>query len=85
MDALPYTVCAFALIAMCIAIAGVHLFCLAARPCFSSKVASHAFVNSVVAVALGAWLLGEPITYATIAGMALVLMSVFCIFRFGSE
>jgi drug/metabolite transporter (DMT)-like permease len=51
----------------------------------AGKVASHAFVNPVVAVALGAWLLGEPITRATLGGMALILVSVFCILRFGSE
>jgi drug/metabolite transporter (DMT)-like permease len=42
----------------------------------AGKVASHAFVNPVVAVALGAWLLGEPITTATLLGMALILSSV---------
>jgi drug/metabolite transporter (DMT)-like permease len=51
----------------------------------AGKVASHAFVNPVVAVALGAWLLGEPITRATLGGMTLILVSVFCILRFGSE
>jgi len=51
----------------------------------AGKVASHAFVNPVVAVALGAWVLGEPITRATLGGMALILVSVFCILRFGSE
>jgi drug/metabolite transporter (DMT)-like permease len=51
----------------------------------AGKVASHAFVNPVVAVALGVWLLGEPITRATLGGMALILVSVFCILRFGSE
>src|ERR1700761_1014234 len=51
----------------------------------AGKVASHAFVNPVVAVALGAWLLGEPITRATLGGMALILVSVFCILRFGTE
>src|ERR1700733_12834202 len=51
----------------------------------AGKVPSHAFVNPVVAVALGAWLLGEPITRATLGGMALILVSVFCILRFGSE
>jgi drug/metabolite transporter (DMT)-like permease len=49
----------------------------------ASKVASHAFVNPVVAVALGAWMLGEPVTRTTLAGMALVLFSVFWILRFG--
>jgi drug/metabolite transporter (DMT)-like permease len=51
----------------------------------AGKVASHAFVNPVVAVALGAWMLGEPITRSTLGGMALILVSVFCILRFGSE
>jgi drug/metabolite transporter (DMT)-like permease len=51
----------------------------------AGRVASHAFVNPVVAVALGAWLLGEPITRATLGGMALILVSVFCILRFGNE
>jgi drug/metabolite transporter (DMT)-like permease len=51
----------------------------------AGKVASHAFVNPLVAVALGAWMLGEPITRAMIGGMALILVSVFCILRFGRE
>src|SRR5262249_13460207 len=51
----------------------------------AGKVASHAFVNPVVAVALGAWMLGEPITRAMLAGMALILVSVFFILRFGNE
>jgi drug/metabolite transporter (DMT)-like permease len=51
----------------------------------AGKVASHAFVNPVVAVALGAWMLGEPITRSMLVGMALILVSVFCILRFGSE
>jgi drug/metabolite transporter (DMT)-like permease len=49
----------------------------------ASKTASHAFVNPVVAVALGAGMLGEPITRTTLAGMALILLSVFCILRSG--
>ncbi len=49
----------------------------------AGRVASHAFVNPVVAVALGAWMLGEPVTRTTLAGMALILISVFCILRFG--
>jgi drug/metabolite transporter (DMT)-like permease len=51
----------------------------------ASKVASHAFVNPVVAVALGAWMLGESVTRTTLAGMALILLSVLCILRFGEE
>lgn len=49
----------------------------------ASRVASHAFVNPVVAVALGAGMLGEPVTRMTLAGMALILLSVICILRFG--
>jgi len=49
----------------------------------ASKVASHAFVNPVVAVTLGAWMLGEPVTRTTLAGMALILLSVIGILRFG--
>ena len=51
----------------------------------ASRAASHAFVNPVVAVALGAWMLGEPVSRTAIAGMALILVSVFCILRFRSE
>ena len=47
----------------------------------ATKVASHAFVNPVVAVALGAWILGEPVTRITMAGMALILLSVFLMLR----
>jgi drug/metabolite transporter (DMT)-like permease len=42
-------------------------------------------VNPVVAVALGAWMLGEPVTRTTLAGMSLILLSVLCILRFGEE
>ena len=49
----------------------------------ASKAASHAFVNPVVAVAVGAVMLGEPVTRTTLAGMALILLSVFCILRSG--
>ena len=51
----------------------------------ASKAASHAFVNPAVAVALGAWMLGEPVSRTAVAGMALILVSVFCILRFGGE
>jgi drug/metabolite transporter (DMT)-like permease len=51
----------------------------------ASRAASHAFVNPVVAVALGAWMLGEPVSRTAIAGMALILVSVFCILRFGGD
>lgn len=47
----------------------------------ASKVSSYAYVNPVVAVALGYFLAKEPITAHTIAGAALVLVSVFLILR----
>src|ERR1700721_1917333 len=51
----------------------------------ASKAASHAFVNPAVAVALGAWVLGEAGARPAVAGTALILVSVFCILRFGGE
>ena len=47
----------------------------------ASRVASHAYVNPIVAVALGYVAAGEAITLPTIAGTLLVLMSVFLILR----
>lgn len=47
----------------------------------ASKVSSYAYVNPVVAVALGAVWAGEPITTHGLAGAALVLVSVFLILR----
>lgn len=47
----------------------------------ASKVASYAYVNPVVAVALGYFAAGEAITAHSIAGAALVLLSVFLILR----
>jgi drug/metabolite transporter (DMT)-like permease len=44
-------------------------------------VASHAYVNPIVAVALGYFVAGEPVTMRTLAGTALVLVSVFMILR----
>ncbi len=37
---------------------------------------SYSYVNPVLAVLLGAWLLGEPITLVTIAAMAIILAGV---------
>jgi len=39
-------------------------------------VATYTFVNPVVAVILGAWVLGERITMPSLAGAALVIGSV---------
>ena len=47
----------------------------------ASKVSSYAYVNPVVAVALGYFVANEPITTHSIAGAALVLLSVFLILR----
>jgi drug/metabolite transporter (DMT)-like permease len=47
----------------------------------ATRVSSHAYVNPIVAVALGYFVAGEPVTYRTLAGTALVLLSVFLILR----
>ncbi len=47
----------------------------------ATRVASHAYVNPIVAVALGYFVAGEIITARTLAGTALVLTSVFLILR----
>jgi drug/metabolite transporter (DMT)-like permease len=57
------------------------LWLLAHMP--ATRVASHAYVNPIVAVALGYFAAGEPVTLRTLAGTALVLASVFMILRRG--
>ena len=47
----------------------------------TSVVMTYAYVNPVLAVLLGAWLLGEEITIWTLAGSALVLLGVAGVFR----
>ena len=47
----------------------------------ATRVASHAYVNPVVAVALGYFVAGETITARTLVGMALVLASVVLLLR----
>lgn len=42
---------------------------------------TYAYVNPVIAVLLGAWLLREPLTLTTIAGAALVLVGVAGVFH----
>ena len=42
----------------------------------TSTVATYAFVNPLVAVALGAWLLDEHLTLSTLAGAAILIVSV---------
>lgn len=47
----------------------------------ATRVASHAYVNPIVAVALGYFFAAEQVTARTAAGTALVLISVFMILR----
>ncbi len=47
----------------------------------ASKVSSYAYVNPVVAVALGYFAASEPITTHVVMGAALVLVSVYLILR----
>jgi drug/metabolite transporter (DMT)-like permease len=51
----------------------------------ATRVSSHAYVNPIVAVALGYFAAGETITPRTLAGTALVITSVFLILRPGPE
>ncbi len=46
-----------------------------------SKVVTHQYVNPLVAIVLGAALLGEELTLATVAGAALIVGSVFVAVR----
>jgi len=47
----------------------------------TSLAMTYAYVNPVIAVLLGAWLLGESLTMTTLAGAALVLLGVVGVFR----
>ncbi len=47
----------------------------------AGRLAGYAYVNPVVAVALGYFAAGEPVTARSLAGSALVLVSVFLILR----
>jgi drug/metabolite transporter (DMT)-like permease len=51
----------------------------------ASTVASYAYVNPVVAVALGYFAASEPLTTHVVAGAALVLVSVYLILREGRK
>lgn len=48
----------------------------------ASKISSYAYVNPVVAVALGYFVAGEELSAHTLIGAALVLVSVFLILRY---
>ena len=47
----------------------------------ASRVASHAYINPAVAVALGYFVAGEELTGRTVFASALILFSVFLILR----
>jgi drug/metabolite transporter (DMT)-like permease len=47
----------------------------------ASKISSYAYVNPVVAIALGYFVAGEQVTARTLVGAVLVLVSVFLILR----
>jgi drug/metabolite transporter (DMT)-like permease len=49
-------------------------YCLNELP--ASTVGTYAYVNPVVAVALGAFFLGEPLSAGLVAGAALILLAV---------
>jgi len=51
----------------------------------ATRVASHAYVNPIVAVALGYFAAGEAVTLRTLAGTGLVLASVFLILHSGTS
>ena len=51
-----------------------YMWLLAHLP--ATRVASHAYVNPIVTVALGYFIVGEVITWKTVLGAALVLASV---------
>jgi drug/metabolite transporter (DMT)-like permease len=54
----------------------VSAYTLALKRLPTSTVATHAYVNPVVAVALGALLLGEAITENALVGAAVILTAV---------
>ena len=51
----------------------------------ATRVASHAYVNPVVAVALGYFVAGEQISGRMLVGAAVIVMSVFLILRLRNE
>ena len=50
----------------------------------ATRVASHAYVNPVVAVALGYFVAGEELSTRTLLASTLVVLSVFLILRVGT-
>ena len=60
-----------------------YVWLLKVRP--ASEVATHAYVNPVVAVVLGAGLGGERVTAVQLAGLAVILLSVMLVNRRGRQ
>ncbi len=54
-----------------------YVWLLKVRP--ATEVATHAYVNPVVAVALGAGIGGEYVTAVQLAGLAVILLSVMSV------
>ena len=50
----------------------------------ATRVASHAYVNPVVAVALGYFVAGEELSTRTLLAATLIVLSVFLILRVGA-
>jgi drug/metabolite transporter (DMT)-like permease len=59
-----------------------YVWLLARMP--ATRVASHAYVNPVVAVALGYFVAGEELTVRTLLAAVLIVLSVFLILRGGA-
>jgi len=62
-------------------VVGFGSYMIALRLLPTDLVMTHAYVNPVVAVILGWWLLGEPLSPTTWVGAALVLLGVYNVFR----
>jgi drug/metabolite transporter (DMT)-like permease len=60
-----------------------YVWLLARMP--ATRVASHAYVNPVVAVALGYFVAGEVLTVRTVVAAVLVVLSVFLILKAGAQ
>ena len=54
-----------------------YVWLLKVRP--ATEVATHAYVNPVVAVAIGAGIGGEEVTAVQMAGLAVILLSVMSV------
>ena len=56
-----------------------YVWLLKVRP--ATEVATHAYVNPVVAVAIGAGVGGEHVTIVQLCGLAVILLSVMLVSR----